>query len=130
MQPAIRKLKRRGFTPIRPRKLTKQDIYPVNNEETIEQTNQNMPSPEQSDDKENAEDENGHPEVVKSTMQEIQTNSTILSKQIKIVTQLNAKQVDGLILNRNTIQAHGLQRNMRFYDSFSPDLEDIVSLRR
>ena len=59
-------------------------------------------------------------------MQEIQTNSTILSKQIKIVTQLNAKQVDGSISDRNTIKAHGLQRNMRFYDSFSPDLVDIV----
>lgn len=65
----------------------------VNNEEAIEQTDQSVLSPEQVEEKENTEDDNVYPEVVKSTKQEIQTNSTVLSKQIKIVTQLNCKQV-------------------------------------
>ena len=69
----------------------------VNNEEAIEQTDQSVLSPEQIEEKENTEDDNVHPEVVKSTKQEIQTNSTVLSKQIKIVTQLNAKQSWSLV---------------------------------
>ena len=92
----------------------------------IEQADRNAPSPEPIDDKGSTEDENVHREAVKSTIQEIQTNSTVLSKQIKIVTQLNAKQIDRLISDRNTIKAHGLQSNMKFYDSFSADLVDIV----
>ena len=125
MKPTIKKLKRRSLSLIKPRKLTKQDIYPKN-EEMIEQADRNAPSPEPIDDKGSTEDENVHREAVKSTIQEIQTNSTVLSKQIKIVTQLNAKQIDRLISDRNTIKAHGLQSNMKFYDSFSADLVDIV----
>ena len=108
MKPTMGRLKRRGLSPIKPRKLTKQDIYPANNGKIIEQTT------EQVSDKENDEDKDGHPEVIKSTVQEIQTNSTILSKQIKIVSQLNAKQIDGLISDRNTIKAYGLQNNMKY----------------
>ena len=56
---------------------------------------------------EKTEDDNVNPKVIQSPKQEVQTNSTMLSKQIKIVSQLNAKQVDGLISDRNTIKAHG-----------------------
>ena len=77
-------------------------MYPANNEKIIEQTT------EQVSDKENDEDKDGHPEVIKSTVQEIQTNSTILSKQIKIVTQLNAKQIDNLL----SLPFHSLHVNM------------------
>ena len=61
-----------------------------------------------------------------ATKKEVHTNATVLSKQIKIVSQLNAKQVNNLISDRNTIKAHGLQNNMKFYDSFNSDFVDIV----
>ena len=57
-------------------------------------------------------------------------STSVLSKQIKIVSQLNAKQINDLISDRNTIKAHGLQDNMTYYDSFSSDLVDIVSSTR
>ena len=68
MKPTMGRLKRRGLSPIKPRKLTKQDIYPTNSEKIIEQT------AEQASDKENDEDNNENPEVIKQTVQEIQTN--------------------------------------------------------
>ena len=81
MNPTIKKLKRRDLSPIKPRKLTKQDVAPVV-EEIIDQ-DKNVPSPNEGD-----ANVKVHPEAGKSTMQVIQTNSTVLSKQIKIVTQL------------------------------------------
>ena len=57
MKPTMGRIKRRGLSPIKPRKLTKQDIYPANNGKIIEQTT------EQVSDKENDEDKDGHPEV-------------------------------------------------------------------
>ena len=74
----------------------------------------------------NKEEEEGKDESPVVTKQQVQTNSTVLSKQIKIVSQLNAKQINELISDRNTIKAHGLQDNMKYYDSFSSDLVDIV----
>ena len=71
------------------------------------QTYLRIPISEQIEDQEKTEDDNVNPEVIQSPKQEVQTNSTVLSKQIKIVSQLNAKQVDGLISDRNTIKAHG-----------------------
>ena len=99
----------------------------VNDEESTEQIDHSVLSPEQTEEHENNEDDN-ETEVVKTTKQEMHTNSTVPSKQIKIVTQLNAKQVDVLISDRNTVKAHGLQRNIntKFFDSFSNDLVDIV----
>ena len=63
----MRKIKRKSLSPIKPRKLLKQ----VNNEEAIEQTDQSVLSPEQIEEKENTEDDNVHPEVVKSTKQDL-----------------------------------------------------------
>ena len=103
MKPTMRKAKRLSRSPLKPRKLAKQ----VNNEEAIEQDDQSVFSPEQIEDQEKTEDDNVNPKVIQSPKQEVQTNSTVLSKQIKIVSQLNAKQVDGLISDRNTIKAHG-----------------------
>ena len=74
----------------------------------------------------NKEEEEGKDESPVVTKQQVQTNSTVLSKQIKIVSQLNVKQINELISDRNTIKAHGLQDNMKYYDSFSSDLVDIV----
>ena len=74
----------------------------------------------------NKEEGEGKDESPVVTKQQVQTNSTVLSKQIKIVSQLNAKQINELISDRNTIKAHGLQDNMKYYDSFSSDLVDIV----
>ena len=42
---------------------------------------------------------------IKERSQQINTNPTVLSKQIKIVTQFNAKQIDNLFADRNTIKA-------------------------
>ena len=107
-----------GLSPIKPRKLTKRDIYPPP-EQTVMEENID-------DDDPIVEIEPEKNELNETNKQQVHTNPTVLSKQIKIVTQLNAKQVDALIADRNTIKAHGLQQNMRFYDSFGPDLVDIV----
>jgi hypothetical protein len=52
----------------------------------------------------NKEEEEGKDESPVVTKQQVQTNSTVLSKQIKIVSQLNAKQINELISDRNTIK--------------------------
>ena len=77
-------MKRIGISPIKPRKLTKKDIYPTVNEK-IEQNDEKL------SDKEENEEKDESPRVAK---QIVQTNSTVLSKQIKIVSQLNAKQIN------------------------------------
>ena len=102
----LKPIKRKGHSPLKPRKLAKQ----VNTEETSEQIAQEKPEDQEA----------------QATKKEVHTNATVLSKQIKIVSQLNAKQVNNLISDRNTIKAHGLQNNMKFYDSFNSDLVDIV----
>ena len=107
-----------GLSPIKPRKLTKRDIYPPPEQTVIEENID--------DDDQIVEIEPEKNELNETNKQQVHTNPTVLSKQIKIVTQLNAKQVDALIADRNTIKAHGLQQNMRFYDSFGPDLVEIV----
>ena len=68
MKPTTGRLKRRGLSPIKPRKLTKKDIYPTNSEKIIEQTD------EQVSDKENDKEIDENPEVTKQT---VQTNSTV-----------------------------------------------------
>ena len=46
----------------------------------------------------------------------------------KIITQLNAKQIANrwFDCNRNTVKAHGLQSSIKFFDSFHPDLTEVV----
>ena len=117
MKPVQGRLKRIGASPIKPRKLLKKDIYPTNGGEKIEESNGNV------NNKEKEEEKDETPTVTKP---QVHTNPTVLSKQIKIVSQLNAKQINDLISDRNTIKAHGLQENMTYYDSFSSDLVDIV----
>ena len=56
MKPSMKKPKRRSLSPIKQRKLTKQDIYPKS-EEMIEQ-DRNTPSPEPIDDNESTAYEN------------------------------------------------------------------------
>ena len=102
----LKPIKRKGPSPLKPRKLAKQ----VNTEDISEQIAQEKPEDQE----------------VQATNKEVHTNATVLSKQIKIVSQLNAKQVDNFISDRNTIKAHGLQINIKFYDSFNSDFVDIV----
>ena len=87
-----------GLSPIKPRKLTKRDIYPPPEQTVIE---------ENIDDDDQVVEVEPDKQEPNETNKQVHTNPTVLSKQIKIVTQLNAKQVDALIADRNTIKAHG-----------------------
>ena len=51
----------------------------------------------------------------KTVDSDIVQNQTVLSKQIRILSQLNCKQVEALIADRATIKAHGLASKMTFY---------------
>ena len=47
---------------------------------------------------------------------DIVPSQTALSKQIRILSQLNCKQVEALIADRATIKAHGLSSKTSFFD--------------
>ena len=82
---------RKGPSPVKPLKLAKQIIR----ERTFDKEAEEEPN----------EQEPNVTSEIKERSQQINTNPTVLSKQIKIVTQFNAKQIDNLIADRNTIKA-------------------------
>ena len=87
----LKTIKRKGPSPVKPLKLAKQIIRG----RTIDKEAKEEPN----------EQEPNVTSEIKERSQQINTNPTVLSKQIKIVTQFNAKQIDNLFADRNTIKA-------------------------
>lgn len=79
----LRPIKRKGPSPLKPTKLAKQVAIEKTSDRVVQ-----------------AEPEEQGSQVNNKQMH---TNATVLSKQIKVVNQLNAKQIDNLISDRNTI---------------------------
>ena len=79
----LRPIKRKGPFPLKPTKLAKQVAIEKTSERVVQ-----------------AESEQQDSQVNNKQMH---TNATVLGKQRKIVNQLNAKQIDNLISDRNTI---------------------------
>ena len=122
----LRKVKRSipsKSSPLRPMKLSKSLSKANQDVQEIEKIQEVVDSPISSASKSPSQIQQEQKSSNEST---IVPTQTVLSKQIRILSQLNCKQVEALIADRATIKAHGLASKMSFYDSLHSDVVDII----